>query len=79
MNSREKMMKKADKLTRLRMSKEDMIAARQRIADEQKRLADISADEKALNKAKVDQAKRELQKADKALRKQLDKLKRVKV
>lgn len=76
---RAKMMKKADKLTRLRMSKEDMIDARQRIADEQKRLADISADEKALNKAKIDQAKRELQKADKALKQQLDKLKRVKV
>ena len=76
---RAKMMKKADKLTRLRMSKEDMIDARQRIADEQKRLADISADEKALNRAKINQAKKELQKADKALKQQLDKLKRVKV
>ena len=76
---RAKMMKKADKLTRLRMSKEDMIDARQRIADEQKRLADISADEKALNKAKINKAKKELEKADKALKQQLDKLKRVKI
>lgn len=76
---RAKLMKKADRLTRLRMSKDDILAAKERIKDEQDRLNQISADEKALNKRKIEDAKKKLSAAAKELDKQLQGFKKVKV
>tara|TARA_Y100000385_G_scaffold246686_1_gene266174 strand:+ start:340 stop:849 length:510 start_codon:yes stop_codon:yes gene_type:complete len=75
---RAKAMKKADRLTKLRMSKEDLFAARERIELERKRLGEISADEKALNKAKIAQAKKELDSAYKEVEKGIKKLRGIK-
>jgi len=72
-------MKKAKRLSQLRMSKEDILDAKQRIKDEQDRLNQISADEKALNKRKIDDAKKKLSDAAKELDKQLKGFKKVKV
>lgn len=76
---RAKVMKKADKLTRLRMAKDDILDAKQRIKDEKDRLNQIAADERALNKAKIKAAKDQLDKAAKELDKQLQSFKKVKV
>ena len=75
---RAKAMKKADRLTKLRMSKEDLFDARSRIEAERKRLGEISADEKALNKAKIAQAKKELDSAYKEVEKGIKKLRGIK-
>lgn len=75
---RAKAMKKADRLTRLRMSKEDLFDARARIEAERKRLGEISADEKALNKVKIAQAKKELDSAYKEVEKGIKKLRGIK-
>ena len=76
---RAKAMKKADRLTRLRMSRDDILDAKHRIKDEQDRLNQISADEKALNKRKIEDAKKKLSDAMKELDKQLKAFKKVKV
>ena len=76
---RAKVMKKAKRLSKLRMSKEDILDAKQRIKDEQDRLNQIAADEKALNKRKIEDAKKKLSDAAKELDKQLQSFKKVKV
>lgn len=74
-----KLTKKKERLVALRTAKEDILDAKQRIKDEQDRLNQIAADEKALNKRKIDDAKKKLSAAAKELDKQLKGFKKVKV
>jgi len=75
---RDKAQSKADRLTDLRRAKEDLFDARKTIAIEKERLEKISADEKALNKAKIEKAKKELNKLSKDIEKGIKKLRGVK-
>jgi hypothetical protein len=74
-----KLTKKKERLVALRTAKEDILAAKERIKDEQDRLNQIAADEKALNKRKIEDAKKKLSDAAKELDKQLKGFKKVKV
>jgi len=62
----------------LRKSKEELFDARNQIERERKRLGEISADEKALNKAKIAQAKKQLDSAYKEVEKGIKKLRGIK-
>jgi hypothetical protein len=69
---------KAERLTALRKSKEELFDARNQIERERERLGEISADEKALNKAKIAQAKKQLDSAYKEVEKGIKKLRGIK-
>ena len=76
---RDKAQSKADKLTDLRRAKEDLFAAKETIEFEKNRLSNIAADEKAMKKAQIAKATKELDKAYKEVLKGLKKLKGVKL
>jgi|TARA_B110000495_G_C23024823_1_gene608747 hypothetical protein len=76
---RDKALSKAEKLTDLRRAKEDLFAAKETIEFEKNRLSNIAADEKAMKKAQIAKATKELDKAYKEVLKGLKKLKGVKL
>jgi len=75
---RDKAQGQADRLTDLRRAKEDLYDAKNRIELERTRLGDIAADEKAMNKAKIAKAKKELDAAYKEVQKGIKKLRGIK-